>query len=165
MNIYFYCPYRKDYDCEETMYKKTDLRKLILVLFLTLLFVFSGCQGISVMIGSEPHPKASSTYKDVGPPPWAPAHGYRAKYKYRYYPTSRVYYEEGSGVYFHYKNGQWQMSASLPVEIRIDVNNFVTLEMNTNRPHEYDHEVVKRYPPGQLKKQGKTKGKGKGKSQ
>lgn len=139
-----------------------DWRKMILVLILTCLFIFTGCQGMSIVIGDDPHKEAPSEYKDEGPPPWAPAHGYRAKYKYRYYPASRVYYEEGSGVYFHYKDGQWQISASLPVAIRIDVNDFITLEMNTDRPYEYDHEVVKRYPPGQLKKKGKTKGKGKG---
>jgi hypothetical protein len=145
------------------MYKENYWRKLITVLFITLPFVFTGCQGMSIMIGNGPHPEDSSVYRETGPPPWAPAHGYRAKYRYRYYPASRVYYEERSGVYFHYREGQWRMSASLPIEIRIDVNNFVSLEMNTNRPYEYHHEVVKRYPPGQLKKKGMTKGKGKGK--
>ena len=37
----------------------------------------------------------------------------------------------------------------------------VTLEMDSDKPYEYDREVVKRYPPGQLKKKHKKKGKGK----
>ena len=64
-------------------------------------------------------------------------------------------------LYFYYKDGQWGMSVSLPVEVRIDINDFVTLEMNTERPYEYDYEVVKRYPPGQLKKRNKIKRKAK----
>ena len=141
------------------MSKKFYLIKLILFSFIASSFAFTGCQGMGVMIGSDPYPEVYSTNKDTGPPPWAPAHVYRAKYRYRYYPTSRVYYEEGSGAYFYYRDGQWQISASLPIGFRIDVNDFVTLEMNTNRPYEYDNEVVKRYPPGKIKKKDKKKSK------
>ena len=146
------------------MYKKSEWKNLFFGLCFILLFIFAGCQGMTIAIGDNPHKEAPapSTYKDEGPPPWAPAHGYRAKYRYRYYPNSRVYYNEGSGVYFYYKDGQWQVSASFPAAIRIDFNDFITLEMNTDRPYEYDQEVVTRYPPGQLKKKDKTKGKGKG---
>jgi hypothetical protein len=41
------------------------------------------------------------------------------------------------------------------------VNDYVTLEMDSDKPYEYDHEVVKRYPPGKLKKKHKKKKKGK----
>ena len=57
--------------------------------------------------------------------------------------------------------GKWQVSASLPSYIRIDVNDYVTLEMDTDKPYEYNHDVVKKYPPGQLKKKHKKKGKDK----
>lgn len=30
-----------------------------------------------------------------GPPPWAPAHGNRAKYKYLYFPECPAYYDTG----------------------------------------------------------------------
>jgi len=53
------------------------------------------------------------------------------------------------------------VSASIPVGISIDINDFVTLEMDTDRPYEYHNEVVKRYPPGELKKEDKKKGKDK----
>lgn len=143
------------------MRKKSGLGKLFFVFLLLLLFSFTGCQGIGISIGSRPHPEVYSAGKDTGPPPWAPAHGRRAKYTYRYYPGSRVYYERGRGVYFYYRDGQWRVSASIPVGIQIDVNNFVSLDMDTDRPYEYDDEVVKRYPPGQLKKEDKKKGKNK----
>ncbi len=141
------------------MCKKFGLGDLFFVFFLLSLFAFTGCQGTGVMVGSRPHPEGYSGNRDTGPPPWAPAHGRRAKYTYRYYPGARVYYEGGRGVYFYYRDGQWQVSASIPVGIRIDVDNFVTLEMDTDRPYEYDDEVVKRYPAGQQKNKGKKKGK------
>jgi len=143
------------------MSKKADWTNRILVFFFISSFILSGCQGMSVTMGSRSPSKTSPEYKDGGPPPWAPAHGYRAKYKYRYYPSTRVYYNEGSRVYFYYREGQWKASASLPVGIRLDFNDFVTLEMNTDKPYKYDREVVKRYPPGQLKKMDKKTGKDK----
>jgi hypothetical protein len=112
------------------MYQKKYFGKIMLLVFSLSLF-FTGCQGTRFVIQSEPPPKPSPVYKKGGPPPWAPAHGYRAKHKYRYYP------------------------------FRIDVNDYVTLEMESNKPYEYDRQVVKRYPPGQLKKKHKKKGKGK----
>jgi hypothetical protein len=116
-----------------------------------------GCQGTRVVVESETSPEPSPGYKKGGPPPWAPAHGYRAKHRYRYYLSSRVYYEKERGIYFYYKDGEWQVSVSLPSDIHINFNNYVTLEMDSDRPYEWDHEVIKRYPPGQLKKIKKKK--------
>jgi hypothetical protein len=123
------------------------------LLLWSLLFIFiSGCQGTRVVIENNHSPEPSPSYKKGGPPPWAPAHGYRAKHKYRYYPSSRVYHNRGRGVYFYYKDGQWRVSVSLPTTIRIEVGDYVTLEMDTDKPYEWDHEVIKKYPPGKMKK-------------
>lgn len=122
-------------------------------------FVFSiiiGCQGARVTVEDESAPPPG--YSKGGPPPWAPAHGYRAKHRYRYYPSSRVYYGEDRGVYFYYRDGEWRVSASLPSYIRVDAGDYVTLEMDSDRPYEYQGEVERRYPPGQLKKKYKRKG-------
>lgn len=45
--------------------------------------------------------------KPKGPPPWAPAHGYRAKQKYRYYPACNVYQDPVSGLFFSLQGGAW----------------------------------------------------------
>lgn len=50
---------------------------------------------------------------------------------------------------------------SLPAEIRISLGEHVILEMDADKPYIFHSEVVKRYPPGQLKKSGKEKGKDK----
>ena len=137
--------------------KRNDWRKMVYVL-LSMVFLI-GCQGTRILIEGDTPPEESPSYeKKGGPPPWAPAHGYRAKHRYHYYTLSRVYHERERGVWFYYKDGEWKVSVSLPSEIRIDMNTYVILDMDTDQPYEYDHEVVKRYPPGQLKKKrGKHK--------
>ncbi|MBW1802592.1 MAG: hypothetical protein JRJ85_17895 [Deltaproteobacteria bacterium] len=139
------------------MYRKEAWVKAFLLsgIFLFLL----GCQGTKIIVERGPSQEPSPTYKKGGPPPWAPAHGYRAKHNYRYYPSSRVYHDRERGVYFYYRDGRWGASASLPAGIRIDFDDYVTLAMNTGKPYEWDHEVIKKYPPGQMKKKNKHKNK------
>jgi hypothetical protein len=61
------------------------------------------------------------------------------------------------GLYFYYERGAWQVSVSLPTHIHITVGDYVTLEMDTDRPYTYHSDVVRRYPPGQAKKKDKGK--------
>jgi len=133
--------------------------KFFPVVVLCCLFIAGGCQGTRVVVESEAPQERSPGYQKGGPPPWAPAHGYRAKHRYRYYPGSRVYYEVDKGLYFYYRDGRWTASVSLPSVIRIDVDDYITLEMDSDRPYEYDEEVMRRYPPGQWKKGHQKKGK------
>jgi hypothetical protein len=94
-----------------------------------------------------------------GPPPWAPAHGYRAKHRYYYYPSSYVYFDTGRKLYFYLEGDNWRFGASLPSGIHVDIGDHVTLEMDTDKPYEFHSHVVKKYPPGQIKKKEKAKGK------
>ena len=129
------------------------MRKTFVSLWCVLFLLMTGCEGMGVIVEKEPSAGPSPAYeRGGGPPPWAPAHGYRAKHRYRYYPSSRVYYEKERGVYFYYSYGDWRVSVSLPSSIEIDADNYITLEMDTDKPYEWDHEVTKKYPPGQLKK-------------
>ena len=50
---------------------------------------------------------------------------------------------------------------SLPSSIHVDVNDYVNLDMDTDKPYKYDSDVVKKYPPGQEKKKSKGKGENK----
>jgi len=81
-----------------------------------------------------------------GPPPWAPAHGYRAKHDYRYYPTAGVYFDISINRYFYYRDGSWQVSVSLPSAIRIDNDDYVHLELETDEPYLYYDEHRKKFP-------------------
>lgn len=104
------------------------------------------------------HEQGASVANQPGPPPWAPAHGYRAKHHYYYYPDARVYYDAGRKVYFYPVNGDWNMSAALPAGIQINRRDYTVLDMDTDKPYKYHSEVAKNYPPGQLKKMEKGKG-------
>lgn len=99
------------------------------------------------------------TQKKGGPPPHAPAHGYRAKYQYRYYPDCSVYHDTDRGLYFYLKGDNWEIGASLPSSLRMRLGDSVSLEMDTDKPYIYHAEHVKQYPPGQVKDKGKNKNK------
>ena len=122
------------------MHGKTTHGMGILFLVIFLFVSLSGCLMTTGMSTSS------------GPPPWARGQGNRTQHHYRYYTYHRVYFDEQRGVYFFPSNGSWQMSVSLPSYIQITVNDFVTLDMDTDKPYEYHNDVIKRYPPGQEKK-------------
>jgi hypothetical protein len=132
-------------------------KTLVAALLICVFGMVLGCAGGRVVIGDSPPPPAGSPVYEKAPPPWAPAHGHRAKHHYRYYPAASVYFDTGRGLYFYYEGGAWQVSVSLPTHIRIAVGDYVTLEMDTDRPYTYHSDVVKRYPPGQAKKKDKGK--------
>lgn len=92
-----------------------------------------------------------------GPPPWAPARGFRAKYQYRYYPSSYVYFDVKRTLFFYRSGEVWMQSYKLPPAIHLNVDNYVTLNMGVDKPYEFHHNVAKKYPPGLNKKKYKKK--------
>jgi hypothetical protein len=125
----------------------------IIVTAFVLALSLPGCTAVQVQ------EKPVYVAKEPGPPPWAPAHGYRAKHHYRYYPGASVYYDVDRKIFFYPQGSEWRVSASLPVGIRFDVHSYTVLDMDADKPYVYHEEVAKRYPPGQLKKAEKGKGK------
>ena len=95
--------------------------------------------------------------KKGGPPAHAPAHGYRAKHQYRYYPSSNVYKDTEKGIYFYLKGDNWEVGASLPLPLREGLGESVSLELDTDKPYIHHAEHVKKYPP--KKSKGKKKNK------
>ncbi len=119
------------------------------VIIFSFFFLLNGC----VTIGSPaksgyPHPQASKN----GPPAHAPAHGYRAKHSYRYYPSCSVYFDINRSVYFYLEGNDWRVSVELPSHLRIRLSDYVVVEMDTDRPYLHHQDHKKKYPPGQLKK-------------
>ena len=141
---------------------------LAVVLAVCAILMVSGCApGTRVVLEHDPghrdHREREYEHHEDrgGPPPWAPAHGYRAK-KYRYYPSTQVYFDTQRDVYFYYSGGDWRVSASLPGRIRVNMGDHVTLEMGTDRPYRYHSEVVRHYPPGHAKDKGRGNDRGRG---
>jgi hypothetical protein len=126
---------------------------LTVALFLLLFIVSCGVNKAGVQIGGDqdvyvkPHKN--------GPPPHAPAHGYRAKHAYRYYPAVEVYFDVAKKVYFYFEGSNWKVSASLPRHLAIRLGDYVTLEMDTDKPYSQHGKYKKHYPPGQKHKDKK----------
>ena len=96
-------------------------------------------------------------HKKQGPPAHAPAHGYRAKHQYRYYPSRSVYYDTARGLYFYLKGDNWEVGASLPGSLRVGLGDSVSIELETDKPYIHHEAHVKKYPAKQSKKKKKGK--------
>lgn len=83
-----------------------------------------------------------------GPPPWAPAHGYRAKTKHIYFPDQNFYYDVAQHNYLYLNNGSWSISVSLPsIFANINLENVqqVQLEIGGHRPYIYNEVHIVKY--------------------
>jgi hypothetical protein len=98
-------------------------------------------------------------YKKKAPPAHAPAHGYRAKHQYRYYPSRSVYFDTDRGLYFYLKGNNWEVGASLPTSLDVELGDSVSIELDTDKPYIYHADHVKKYPPGKKEKKYKKKDK------
>lgn len=119
-----------------------ELRKLFFVLSLTLFFT------IPQDIFSQ------------GPPPWAPAHGYRAKTKHIYFPDQNFYYDVEKSVYLHLENGKWSVSvtvSSIYANINLGTARKVELEISGHTPYQYNKEHIVRYKKPKKQKVKKQK--------
>jgi hypothetical protein len=136
-------------------------RLMFLLAIALLLFSLSACKTIGGSVaykwdkGSCDVPHYGN--KKGGPPSHAPAHGYRSKYEYRYYPSCRVYYDDFRKLYFYLEGENWRISASLPHTIQLSFNDYVRIEVKTDKPYRYYQEHKRKYPPSQLKKKDKKK--------
>ncbi len=87
-----------------------------------------------------------------GPPSHAPAHGYRAKHTYRYYPNVQVYFDVSERVYFYQEGDRWCVSASLPDHIEMKLGDHLIIAMDSEIPYTHVADHKHKYPPGQMKK-------------
>jgi hypothetical protein len=140
---------------------------LSLMVIMTALTVFIGCGtsgGVGIKTGGgndvvlQQPPVAKK-----GPPPWAPAHGHRAKHRYLYFPECPAYYDTDRSVYFYLEGTNWVVSVSLPDRLSMKVGSHVVLEMDTDKPYTNYNYHKKKYPPGQanMNKSNKWADKGK----
>jgi hypothetical protein len=108
----------------------------VLVLFFASAALASGA--IAIQWGdntNSPSSDGGDYKKKGGPPPHAPAHGYRGKHQYRYYPNCNVYHDASRGVYFYLKGDGWAVGASLPLDLQSNLGASVNLDMDTDKPY------------------------------
>lgn len=87
--------------------------------------------------------------KNHGPPPWAPAHGYRAKTRYVYFKDHDVYYDNERGVYISISGKGWKIEAKLPdvlknIDLKIAAK--IELDFDGSNPHKSHKSHLVAYP-------------------
>ena len=83
-----------------------------------------------------------------GPPPWAPAHGYRAKTRHIYFPDQNMYYDIQRSNYIYFSNGKWSISTRVPsifVGINLGRSSQVELDFYGDRPQRYNYSHKTKY--------------------
>ncbi|HTN66744.1 MAG TPA: hypothetical protein VL051_11245 [Burkholderiaceae bacterium] len=99
----------------------------------------------AVLLGAA---AALPTY--ASPPPWAPAHGHRAKqaqqYRYVYYPAQQVYYAPASQTWFWMSGSNWRFGVNLPAQYRgYAASGGVPVVLHSSRPYVEHVYVEKNY--------------------
>lgn len=93
------------------------------------------------------------------PPPWAPAHGKRAKqHPYTYYPEYGFYYAPESRTWFWLEGSDWRIGATLPGDYQPFAHGGISIELGTDRPYEEHRYVTEHYgKPKKMKHDKKSK--------
>ena len=102
----------------------------------------------------------SSEMFSQGPPPWAPAHGYRAKTRHIYFPEQNFYYDVQNHNYMYLSNNNWQISVALPsIFAGINLGNAtqVQLDFTGNNPYRYNEVHIVKYKKEKKYKEEKYK--------
>jgi len=124
--------------------------KKTIYLWITLtILLFSGSDLWAQKRGPKHKDKSN---KEQGPPPWAPAHGYRAKHevRYIYFPEHNIYYDQKSGVYISLRGKNWEVSAEIPLalnseKLRVSTQIALDLSFDTDKPQQDNDRHKKLY--------------------
>jgi len=95
-----------------------------------------------------PKKEKTSYKKETGPPPWAKAHGYRAKTRYVYFTEHNFYYDNNKGVYIYLSGKNWEVSASIPSlfkNVDLGVALKVDLDLEADDPQKYNVDHKKKH--------------------
>lgn len=129
---------------------------------LVALLVCAALACMSCMTGSASRrpgsPRETVASKPKGPPPWAPARGYRAKTRHIYFPDFGIYFDVRREVYIFQDRGGWAVSVSLPSGITIDglkASVQIELELDTDSPQKHNKEHREKYKGGKKGKKEK----------
>ena len=126
-------------------------RRIPLVVLAGALLSFSyGC-----VVAERPRAVTVIESERRGPPPWAPAHGYRRQHEtYYYYPDVEVYYYPSVRRYYWAERGEWRYAAQPPRHYVIQDHRRVVLDLDYE-PHTRHTTIKKDHPPGHYDKDRK----------
>lgn len=110
-------------------------RKLTMAVYSVILLALSGCYD-PYYVGGDGY---QTTYRRTVvsyQQPW---------YDYDYYPSVDVYFNSGTGYYYHHDHGRWNHVRRLPRHIRIHDYDRVRLRLHGDRPYLYHDEHRRKY--------------------
>ncbi len=90
-----------------------------------------------------------------GPPPWAPAKGYRAKTRHIYFPEQNFYYDVQKRNYIYLNGRNWSVSVGLPsifVGVNLGGARQIELDYVGNTPYVYNATHKVKYKKVKVKK-------------
>ncbi|HAW57526.1 MAG TPA: hypothetical protein DCX03_00700 [Bacteroidales bacterium] len=94
-------------------------------------------------------PLSCSTQKKVdGPPPWAPAHGYRAQVRHIYFPEYNIYFDLKRNVYMFMSGDNWVVGVNLPPHLakeNLKRAAKIELELNIDDPYRFNADHKGKY--------------------
>jgi hypothetical protein len=117
-----------------------------------LLLLIPGC----VAVVEQPADVEVVESNRQGPPPWAPAHGWRRKHEtYYYYPATQVYYYPSVRRYYWLEGRDWRNGDRLPRYYALDQDKRVVLDLDYE-PHTYHAKIRSAYPPDYYERNYRT---------
>jgi hypothetical protein len=81
-----------------------------------------------------------------GPPSHAPAHGYRRKFSYHYYPQAEIYHDVERGLWFYTDGKEWKAGAKVPIELGENLGGHVVIELESDSPQSEHPKTRETYP-------------------
>jgi len=123
--------------------KRISMNLHMAAMLAALLLFFSGC----VALVERPADVEVVESERQGPPPWAPAHGWRRKNEtYFYYPVTQVYYYPSVRRYYWLEGREWRYGDRLPRYFVLNQDKRVVLDLDYE-PHTYHAKIRSTYPP------------------
>ena len=75
------------------------------------------------------------------------------EYSYRYYPLCSVYYDTNRKLYYYLQDGGWKIFSHLPRNFNRELDYYVKLNMDTDKPFIYFDNHIRQFPPKDSRKQ------------
>jgi hypothetical protein len=129
------------------------MKTALIILALTLAMMVSGCYTEIRTAGQN------------GPPPWAPAHGWRSHHNY-YFPDYEIYYHVHTAQFIYYSGTTWIYVSSLPTayaHIDLWTCRKIVVSYKGKDPYSHINTHRKNHPKKQsgekIKKENKNKSK------
>ena len=79
------------------------------------------------------------------------------KYSYQYYPNCSVYFDIQRSLYFYREDDNWKIFAALPKNLERQLDDFVTIETDSDKPYLDNDKHVKKFPPEDSRKPKKNR--------